>query len=98
MRGMAGSAAAPAAKCRKFRRGSFILNLPLHSHHSITPSAICRKLTRFCETVFDDDVTAVEITELGEAFDYGFVVRGFFLASARMPEKTHARDKPDSAA
>ena len=25
----AGSAAAPAARCRKFRRGSFILNLPL---------------------------------------------------------------------
>src|SRR5262245_64564996 len=34
MRETAGSAAAPAARCRKFRRGSFILNLP--SHHSIT--------------------------------------------------------------
>src|SRR5262249_57727814 len=30
---------APAARCRKFRRGSFILNLPLPSHHSITSSA-----------------------------------------------------------
>src|SRR6476660_9602499 len=28
MRDMAGSAAAPAARCRKFRRGSFILNPP----------------------------------------------------------------------
>src|SRR5262247_272466 len=37
MRETAGSAAAPAARCRKFRRGSFILNLP--SHHSITSSA-----------------------------------------------------------
>src|SRR5262245_59290703 len=34
---MAGSAAAPAARCRNWRRGSFILNLP--SHHSITSSA-----------------------------------------------------------
>src|SRR6516162_1417285 len=33
----AGSAAAPAARCRKFRRGSFILNLP--SRHSISSSA-----------------------------------------------------------
>src|SRR5262249_50711565 len=32
----AGSAAAPAARCRNCRRGSFILNLP--SHHSITSS------------------------------------------------------------
>src|SRR5262245_66041940 len=32
-----GSAAAPPTRCRKFRRGSFILNLP--SHHSITSSA-----------------------------------------------------------
>src|SRR5262245_55937094 len=38
-RDTAGSAAAPAARCRKFRRGSFILNLPLPSHHSITSSA-----------------------------------------------------------
>src|SRR5262252_9396091 len=37
MRDTAGSAAAPAARWRKFRRGSFILNLP--SHHSITSSA-----------------------------------------------------------
>src|SRR5215468_8346900 len=37
MRDTTGSAAAPAARCRKFRRGSFILNLP--SHHSITSSA-----------------------------------------------------------
>src|SRR5262245_15102055 len=29
--------AGPAARCRKFRRGSFLLNLP--SHHSITSSA-----------------------------------------------------------
>src|SRR5262249_10069253 len=36
-RDTAGSAAAPAARWRKFRRGSFILNLP--SHHSITSSA-----------------------------------------------------------
>ena len=34
-----GSAAAPAARCRKFRRGSFILHLPIASHHSITSSA-----------------------------------------------------------
>src|SRR5262249_13254826 len=34
-----GSAAAPATRCRKFRRGSFILDLPLASHHSITSSA-----------------------------------------------------------
>jgi hypothetical protein len=40
MREMAGSAAAAAARCRKFRRGSFILNLPLASHHSITSSAM----------------------------------------------------------
>src|SRR6516165_6176173 len=38
MRDTAGSAAAPAARWRKFRRGSFILNLPLASHHSITSS------------------------------------------------------------
>src|SRR6516225_3598045 len=37
---MAGSAAAPAARRRKFRRGSFILHLPLASHHSITSSAV----------------------------------------------------------
>src|SRR2546421_2715591 len=40
MRGTASSAAAPA-RCRKFRRGRFILNLPLASHDSITmPVAI----------------------------------------------------------
>src|SRR5262245_44716818 len=40
MREIAGSAAAPAARCRKcLRWGSFILNLPLASHHSITSSA-----------------------------------------------------------
>src|SRR5215475_4426625 len=39
MRDTAGSAAAPTARWRKFRRGSFILNLPLASHHSITSSA-----------------------------------------------------------
>jgi hypothetical protein len=33
----------PAAKCRKFRRGSFILNLP--SHHSITSSAATRSVS-----------------------------------------------------
>src|SRR5262249_36898399 len=37
LRGTAGSAAAPRARWRKFRRGSFILNLP--SRHSITSSA-----------------------------------------------------------
>src|SRR5262245_24125019 len=37
MRDKAGSAATPAARWRKFRRGRFILNLP--SHHSITSSA-----------------------------------------------------------
>jgi hypothetical protein len=37
MRETAGSAAAPAARWRNCRRGSFILNLP--SHHSITSSA-----------------------------------------------------------
>src|SRR5262245_37010669 len=36
---MAGSAAAPAARCRKFRRGSFIVEPPSPSHHSITSSA-----------------------------------------------------------
>src|SRR5215831_16317050 len=41
MRNTAGSAAAPAARCRKCRRGSFNLNLPLPSHHSITSSASC---------------------------------------------------------
>src|SRR5262245_16718789 len=41
MRDTAGSAAAPAARCRKFRRGSFILNLPF-SRHSITSSARAR--------------------------------------------------------
>jgi hypothetical protein len=39
MRDTAGSAAAPAARCKNLRRGSFILNLPLTSHHSITSSA-----------------------------------------------------------
>src|SRR5262245_54914177 len=39
MRDIAGSAAAPAARCRNLRRGNFILNLPLPSHHSITSSA-----------------------------------------------------------
>src|SRR5262249_25017844 len=39
MRDTTGSAAAPAARWRKFRRGNFILNLPLRSHHSITSSA-----------------------------------------------------------
>src|SRR5499427_1832829 len=39
MRDRAGSTAARAASCRKFRRGSFILNLPLASHRSITSSA-----------------------------------------------------------
>jgi hypothetical protein len=38
MRGTAGSTAAPAARCRKARRGSFSLNLPFASHHSITSS------------------------------------------------------------
>src|SRR5262249_15936591 len=37
MRETAGSAAAPAARCKNVRRGSFILNLP--SRHSITSSA-----------------------------------------------------------
>src|SRR5262245_36968729 len=35
----AGSATVVAARCRKFRRESFILNLPLASRHSITSSA-----------------------------------------------------------
>src|SRR5262252_8367549 len=34
-----GSATAPAARCRNWRRGSFILNLPLCSRYSITSSA-----------------------------------------------------------
>src|SRR5262249_58846020 len=38
-RDTAGSAAAPAARCKNLRRGSFISNLPLTSHHSITSSA-----------------------------------------------------------
>src|SRR5262249_6624631 len=37
MRDTAGSAAAPAARCRKFRRERFLLKLP--SPHSITSSA-----------------------------------------------------------
>jgi hypothetical protein len=44
MRETAGSAAAPAARCRKFRRGSFVLDLP--SHHSITSSARARRAWR----------------------------------------------------
>jgi hypothetical protein len=39
MRDAAGSAAAPAARCRNCRRGSSVLNLPLASDHSITSSA-----------------------------------------------------------
>src|SRR5262245_1234848 len=39
MRERAGSAAQPATRCRNLRRGSFILDLPLTSHHSITSSA-----------------------------------------------------------
>src|SRR6516162_4113022 len=35
----AGLAALPRADGENFRRGSFILNLPLASHHSITSSA-----------------------------------------------------------
>src|SRR5215470_8916251 len=38
-RDAADSAAAPAVRCRNRRRGSFILNLPLASRHSITSSA-----------------------------------------------------------
>src|SRR5262245_49136740 len=39
MRDRADSAAAPAARWRNCRRGSFILHLPLASHHSITSLA-----------------------------------------------------------
>src|SRR5262250_1124344 len=39
MRDNAGSATAPAARCRNCRRGSFSLNLPLCSLYSITSSA-----------------------------------------------------------
>src|SRR5262249_5049555 len=35
MRDVAGSAAAPAARYRKFRRGSFISNLPSHSFNHL---------------------------------------------------------------
>src|SRR5262245_374063 len=41
MREIAGSAAAPAARCRKFRRGSFILNLPQSFDH-----LVCEQLDR----------------------------------------------------
>src|SRR5262249_56503168 len=41
-----GSAAAHAARCRKFRRGRFILNLA--SHHSITSSASGSSLSGIC--------------------------------------------------
>src|SRR6516164_10717189 len=41
MRDSGASAAAPAARCKNCRRGSFILNLP--SHHSITSSAATNK-------------------------------------------------------
>src|SRR5262245_27734290 len=44
MRDTAGSAAAPAARYRNLRRGSFILRLPLASHHSITSSARARSV------------------------------------------------------
>jgi hypothetical protein len=44
-RDTAGSAAAPAARCKNLRRGSFILNLPLASHHSITSSARASSLS-----------------------------------------------------
>src|SRR5262245_35611145 len=45
MRENAGSAAAPAARCRNcLRWGSFILNLPFASHHSITSSARASKV------------------------------------------------------
>src|SRR6516162_7167203 len=37
MRDTAGSAAAPAARCRNCRRGSFILNLPLALHITRSP-------------------------------------------------------------
>src|SRR5262249_15905361 len=39
-----GSAATPAVRCRNFRRGSFILNLP--SHHSITSSVRAHSVGR----------------------------------------------------
>src|SRR5262245_49846932 len=39
MRDTAGNTATPAARRRKVRRGSFVLHLPLASHHSITSSA-----------------------------------------------------------
>src|SRR5262245_9743119 len=39
LRENADSAAVPAARCRNCLRGSFILHLPLASHHSITSSA-----------------------------------------------------------
>src|SRR5262245_22974533 len=47
MRDTAGSAAAPAARCRSRRRGSLILNLPLRSHHSITSSARASRRRRY---------------------------------------------------
>jgi hypothetical protein len=61
-RHVAGSAAAPVARCRTcLRWGSFILNLPLASHHSMTSSASCcrcrrlgrpeRLLTEHCQKV-----------------------------------------------
>src|SRR5262245_34008388 len=51
MRETAGSAAAPAARCRTcLRWGSFILHLPLASHHSITSSAGARNLSGIFET------------------------------------------------
>src|SRR5262249_40736201 len=40
---MVGNAAAPAARCRKLRRGSFILNLPLALDHSITSSVMASR-------------------------------------------------------
>src|SRR5215472_1034656 len=42
-------AAAPAANCKNVRRGSFILNLPLASHHSITSSARASSVRRHFE-------------------------------------------------
>src|SRR5262245_35564856 len=41
MRDTAGSVAAPAARCRNLRRGSFILHLPLAS-----PTGLCVRIVR----------------------------------------------------
>src|SRR5262245_4013461 len=60
-----GSAAAPAARCRRLLRGSFILHLPFASHHSITSSAVLMLITNSSGVVlskaFEQDFSVHQI-------------------------------------